>query len=257
MEDAARIINSHPGVSHNYQRNHDFNLWFTIAVPPDSRLGLKKTVELLFEMTGAEDYLILNSRRTFKIGVKLTVDDRMEGKEAVGEFKCAYSPLSEGEKRVIKVTQKDLPIVPRPFAYFADILGMEEDSVILKLREFLEKGVARRFAAVLYHRRAGFLANGMVVWNVPPEDIEKTGYQIASYRAVSHCYERATNGKWQYNIFSVIHGKSREDVENVVGVISKETGLKDFRVIYSLMEFKKARPEYFTDDYYLWEENFI
>jgi DNA-binding Lrp family transcriptional regulator len=255
IEDAASAINSHPGVSHNYQRDCDFNLWFTIAIPPDSSLGLKVTVDVLAEKAGVKDYILLESKRVFKIGVKLGHGGMPNDKEEIEEVELAYKPLTGEEKNIVRVTQNHIPLVTRPFAVYADILGMDEDILIGKLKEFKKQGVIRRFAAVLYHRRIGFLANGMVVWNVPVERIGEAGYKIASYRAVSHCYERATNGVWRYNLFSMIHGKKGEDVDNIVRHISEETGLKDYAILYSSKEFKKVRPKYFTEDYYLWEAN--
>lgn len=258
IEWAAGIINTHPGVSHNYERNHGFNLWFTLAIPPDSRLGPDKTVEILAQKTGTKEYAILRAKRVFKIGLRLDMD--CSGLEAKTDFSSKNLHdekiiLTEKEKEIIRVTQEDMPLVERPFSVFASELHMEEEEVIMKLRHFRKEGIMRRFAAVLYHRNAGFVANGMVVWNVPGDMIEEAGRRIASYKAVSHCYERTTDSLWQYNLFSMLHARTKEELEDTVRIISSDIKIKDFAILYSTREFKKKRVKYFKEDIYLWEEN--
>ncbi len=257
IEKTAELINSHPGVSHNYERTDDFNLWFTIAVPPDSKLGLKKTIEILAEKTDTQDFVILKTQKLFKIGVKLTFSDAKE-KEKIEKKKknkkTDYS-LTEEDKQIIKITQEDIPLEEEPFKKMSEKLGMTQEDIIKKLKIFKEAGIMRRFAAILYHRKAGFKANGMTVWKVPEELVEDVGYKLASFKAVSHCYQRTTNEKWQYNIFAMAHAQSKEELEDLVKEMSKETGIKDYKVLYSTREFKKRRIKYFSDDFYKWEED--
>ncbi len=252
--EVANVINQHPGVSHNYERNNLFNLWFTIAVPPDSKLGLERTVDILAKKTGTEKYVILRTKKFFKIGVKLNVKGSDKSKEEYKEKKEAKRPLTEEEKKIIKETQFDLPLTERPFREYAEKLGLTEEELLEKLRQFKEEGFMRRFAGILNHRKAGFKANGMVVWKVPEERVEEVGKLLASYRAVTHCYLRNTNEFWQYNLFSMVHGKSKEEVEDIVKDMERETGIKDYHILYSTKEFKKIRLKYFTEDYYLWEQ---
>ncbi|WP_457628726.1 siroheme decarboxylase subunit alpha [Persephonella sp.] len=255
VDSAAGIINTHPGVSHNYLRTDSFNLWFTIAVPPDSSLGLEKTVEFLAGKTGVEDYVILKTVKLYKIGVKLDFGKMDEKEENNNGKKNTKLDLTPEDKQIIKVTQEDMPLMSRPFQYFSDILGIDEDELINRLSVFHETGVMRRFAAILYHRKAGFKANGMTVWKVPEEKVDEVGYTLASYRAVTHCYKRTTNEKWQYNLFSMIHAKTREELEEFVGRLSEETGIKEYRILYSTKEYKKKRIKYFSDEFYKWEED--
>jgi len=252
--DVANVINQHPGVSHNYERNNPFNLWFTIAVPPDSRLGLEETVKILAEKTGVEKYVILRTKKFFKIGVKLNVKGSDKSKEEYREKKEAKRKLSEEEKRIIKETQFDLPLTERPFKEQAEKLGLSEEELVGKLKQFKEEGFMRRFAGILNHRKAGFKANGMVVWKVPEDRVEEVGRILASYKAVTHCYLRNTNEYWHYNLFSMVHGKSKEEVEDIVSDMRRETGIDDYYILYSTKEFKKVRLKYFTEDYYRWEE---
>lgn len=256
LEQVADVVNTHPGVSHNYERNQDYNLWFTLAVPPDSDFGVEDTVSALAETEGVYDSAVLRSKKTFKIGVKLDVGSSKGAvKEKVSARKeKTYTPLEEDERELIRVTQEDMPLVPRPFSKYADTLGIGEDRVVEKLREFANRGVMRRFAAVLYHRKAGYKANGMVVWKAPAERVEELGPLMASYRAVTHCYERTSTEGWPYNLYTMIHAKTTEELTDLVGRMSSETGLDDLRVVYSVREFKKVRLKYFTDSFRRWEE---
>ncbi|NPA58414.1 MAG: Lrp/AsnC family transcriptional regulator [Aquificae bacterium] len=254
IEDVAQEINKHPGVSHNYERNDSFNLWFTIAVPPDSRLGLEKTVELLAEITKAQDYALLKTVKLFKIGVKLDFGSLKE-KEAVNNngAKKNYK-ITEKDKEIIRITQKDMELVREPFEAYGRQLGMDGEEVIQALNTYRENGIMRRFAAILFHRKAGFKANGMTVWKVPEDRIEEVGKHLASYRAVTHCYQRTTTPNWQYNLFSMIHAQTKEELEQFVRQLSDEIGIKEYKILYSTREFKKKRVEYFSQKFYKWEE---
>lgn len=249
LENAARVINSHPGVSHNYQRNHQFNLWFTLAVPPKN--DLQKTIEILVEKTYAINYLILPTLKLFKIGVKLdtTGNEEVTSKEEVKTKHQQVFNLSAKEILAVKILQKDLPLTFNPFK---DLLlednKFSEEEILKFAHNFLQKGIIRRFAAVLNHRQIGFSANGMGVWVVPENSVEKIGSVMASYKAVSHCYLRpACPPHWLYNIFTMIHGKRKQDCEKVAEAISKETEIKNYFLLYSTKEFKKERIQYFTE----------
>lgn len=257
LEPTARIINSHPGVSHNYEKDHEFNLWFTVAVPPDTRLGLDGTVSALAAMTETAEYAILRSKRVFKICVKLDPSESVLKREEIKSSEHKFLPLSDEEKRTVKTTQLDMPLTTRPFRVYAKALGTDEDRLITRLREFERRGVMRRFAAIPNHRQLGFSANAMAVWRVPEGTVEEIGLKIASFKIVSHCYDRTTNGVWRYNLFSMIHARSVDEVSQIVAEIKKLTGLKDYSILYSMREFKKRRLNYFVDDFYTWEESHI
>ncbi|GAB4420649.1 MAG: AsnC family transcriptional regulator [Thermodesulfovibrionales bacterium] len=258
IDSVAELINSHPGVSHSYERNHSFNLWFTLAIPPDSRFGPEGTVEALASTSGVREYLILRAKRVFKIELRLDPEgsglEQGKCRAERKEFPSAF--LTEEQKEIIRVTQEDMPVVKMPFSLYAMRLGIDEGDLLKRLDEFREKGIMRRFAAVLYHRNAGFSANGMVVWRVPASRLEEVGLKIASYRAVSHCYERTTNSHWPYNLFSMIHAKERERVREIVEEIQRETAIDDYAILYSTREFKKRRVRYFEKDFYEWEARF-
>ena len=264
IDEAAEIINQHPGVSHNYKRNHQYNLWFTIAVPPNSRLGLEKTVEILGQMAGAVEIRLLPTLKLFKIGVQLdvtgkTTKSKSETTDAFSERKQrkTVEPLTDQEIKIIRALQRDIAIIPEPFAEIAKDANVTVSELLDYASAFKEKGQMRRFAAVLHHRKAGFKANGMGVWRVPEEMQVEIGEKMASYQAVSHCYLRPIYPDWPYNVFTMVHGRDEEEVEEILQMIEKETGITDRFVLYSTKEYKKIRVKYFTHEMIDWEEKVI
>jgi siroheme decarboxylase len=255
---AAQIINSHPGVTHNYLRNHDFNLWFTIAVEPGSKLGLDGTLDVLAAETGAQSIRQLPTLKLFKIRMDLEMEGGTDALAAPGE---AVEPLeldpiavSDEDVATIVATQGPMPVVPEPYAPAAERLGVSQDEVLARLGSLRERGGLRRVAAILYHRRAGFSANGMGVWKVPEAEILDTGKRMAAFRGISHCYQRPTYPDWPYSVFTMAHGRSKEECDAILDSIAAATGITERATLYSSTEFKKVRMLYFTDAFRRWEE---
>lgn len=255
---AAAIINEHPGVSHNYERNHDFNLWFTIAVDPATKLGLDRTLEILQRRAGLDSYRKLPTLKLFKINMNLEMasgPDALKRKiEAPKARELTVKELSSDDVAVVRELQGDLPLVERPFDGVAERLGWGTERLIGHCGDMVERGILRRVAAILYHRRAGYAANGMGVWNVPSERVAELGPVMASFRGVSHCYQRPTYPDWPYSIFTMAHGHDRQQCDDVLASISQETGIDDYQVLYSASEYKKVRLKYFSPQFEQWEQ---
>ena len=260
-DEVATVISAHPGVSHNYKRDHRFNIWYTIAVAPTSKLGLEKTVQLLHEQSGAISTRLMPTLHLFKIGVELDVegtakaDDKSAGGYSHKDRKAAGQPLTELEIRFVREMQKDLPIEPEPFVATASRLGISLEELQRIAASMIDAGRMRRFSAVLRHREVGFSANGMGVWAVPgtDDDIMRIGEKMAAYRAVTHCYRRPTYPDWPYNIFTMIHARSKDECDAVVDEIARKTRVDDHGVLYSTKEYKKDRVQYFTEAEAAWE----
>jgi DNA-binding Lrp family transcriptional regulator len=253
----AKIINSHPGVSHNYLRNHEFNMWFTIAVERDSKLGLDGTLDVLASLTGAESIRQLPTLKLFKIRMDLEMEAGTDALATPGA-QSAPAPLEaidydERDVAVIRATQGDLPVLGEPYVAAAATLGMSVTELLEHMTGMRERGLLRRVAAILYHRRAGFSANGMGVWQVPAEQIEVLGPRMASFRGISHCYQRPTYADWPYSVFTMAHGRSKEECDAVLDAIALDTRIDDRATLYSSTEFKKIRLLYFTDAFREWE----
>jgi siroheme decarboxylase len=258
LAEGAKAINSHPGVSHNYERNNDFNLWYTVAVPPDSRLGLEATVDVLHRISGSEKTRILPTLKLFKIGVTLDMKEGATAKKEAPQYgetdrASADRNISEEDKAAIRALQEDIPLTPRPFDLWGKGVGLSYEELIERAHDLRRRKIMRRFSAVLYHRKAGFRANAMGVWNVPEERIEEVGNAFAHYQAVSHCYQRPTYEDWPYSVFSMVHGRSVEECEAVLDAMAAEVGVDDRLSLYSTREYKKTRVRYFTPEMEAWE----
>jgi len=255
---AAKIVNSHPGVSHNYLRNHDFNMWFTIAVEEDSKLGLQGTLDVLQELTGADSIRQLPTLKLFKIRMDLemagSTEDLTSAGVAVEPAELEKQPFDEFDRAVIRATQGDLPVVPEPYAAAAAQLGVTVEALVGHLHGMVERGLLRRVAAILFHRRAGFSANGMGVWRVPQDRVLDVGPKMAAFRGISHCYQRPTYEDWPYQLFTMAHGRSKDECDAVLDAIQAAIPeIEDRATLYSSTEFKKVRLLYFTEDFRNWE----
>ncbi|HEX2096117.1 MAG TPA: Lrp/AsnC family transcriptional regulator [Solirubrobacterales bacterium] len=257
---AAAAVNAHPGVSHNYLRTHDFNLWFTIAVPPDSGLGMEGTLEALMRETGAESMRQLPTLTLFKINMNLEMEKGTDALAAAVEAapprELEPQPYDDRDVAVIKALQGPMSAVARPYDEAAAELAVSTEEFLDHLRGMVDRRILRRVAAILYHRRAGFSANGMGVWKVPEDEILATGRRMAAFRGISHCYQRPTYPDWPYSVFTMAHGRSKEECDAILDSIAEECGMgpEDRATLYSSTEYKKVRLHYFTDDYWRWEE---
>jgi len=261
IDEAAAVISEHPGVSHNYKRNHDYNLWYTVAVPPGD--SLQEHIDVLHRESGSRVTRTLPTLRLYKIGVKLDMtgqtaaDAKVEVLEHERPERKAEMPapdLSPLELATIRVVQHDLANVERPFAVYAEQIGggATEDDVLAVLRSLKERKLMRRFAAVMNHRNAGFKANAMGVWAVPDDRLDEIGPQMAGFAAVSHCYRRPTYDDWPYSVFTMVHGRTARDCEATIDAIRTETGVDEYCLLWSVKEYKKVRLEYFTPEWDTW-----
>jgi siroheme decarboxylase len=271
VDEAAALINAHPGVSHNYFRKYTlpdtfgvdaccpYNVWFTLAVSPESRLGLESSVAVLARDTGAEAARLFPALRVFKIGVRLDMDtDAAGARKEEGHFFTGNGHSERGldpdERRIVRVLQDDLPLTGAPFCEAARQCGLSIEAMLACARELLDRHIMRRFAAILHHRKAGYTGNVMAAWSVPEDKIEAVGQQMAQFRAVSHCYQRPTFPEWPFSLFTMVHQKSREECEATVAAISQETGISRYAMLWTEREFKKVRLRYFTGEDAAWEE---
>jgi siroheme decarboxylase len=254
---AAQVINAHPGVSHNYLRNHDFNLWFTIATEPDSKLGLDGTLEVLAREAGAESVRQLPTLKLFKIRMDLEMQGDTEAlakaAQASEPVELERQPYDELDVAIIRALQGDMAVVSEPYAAAAAEVGLSQARLLEHLTGMQERGLLRRVAAILYHRRAGFSANGMGVWQVPDEQILEIGKRMAAVRGISHCYQRPTYPDWPYSVFTMAHGRSKQECDAILESIATQTGISERATLYSSTEFKKIRLLYFTDEFKAWE----
>lgn len=155
--------------------------------------------------------------------------------------------LDNLDRRIINILSGDLPTTKDPYGVLAKRLDMPKANLIKRIETYKKGGVLRRFGATLYHREAGFPANAMVVWNVEERSVEEVGRQMAEFPQVSHCYERPRFDGWNYNLFTMVHASSPEECFKIAQEISKKTGERDYKLLFSKQEFKKTSVTYFSD----------
>ncbi|HEY2005593.1 MAG TPA: Lrp/AsnC family transcriptional regulator, partial [Solirubrobacteraceae bacterium] len=220
-------------------------------------LGLEGTLAALAKLAGAESVRQLPTLKLFKIRMDLEMeggtDALAQAAEAAEPAEIEAQPYDEFDRAVIRATQGDMPVVSEPYAPAAAKLGLPQERLLEHLRGMQERRLLRRVAAILFHRRAGFSANGMGVWNVPDERILDLGKRMASFRGISHCYQRPTYPDWPYSVFTMAHGRSKDECDAILDSIAADTGIGDRATLYSSTEFKKIRLLYFTGDYRAWE----
>ena len=263
LDRGAHILNAHPGISHNYARNGDFNLWFTLALPPGKDINAE--VEKLTNLAGAKTARILPTIRFFKIGVNFDMVNNVSNAsnyfvpdsqyvngsgngQASTNVPTVDEDLSEFDIAFVREFQEDLQLVSRPFDGMAQRLGFTVSDLFAKAHEMMDRRLMRRYAAVLHHRRAGFSANAMVVWNVPKGRSVEVGMKMAKQPAVTHCYERPRYDDWRFSHFTMIHAVTQSECEEIASEIADGTGLDDYQLLYSHREYKKTRVRYFVDD---------
>jgi DNA-binding Lrp family transcriptional regulator len=247
VEQAANVINAHPGVTQNYRRNHTLNLWFTIAVGSSSKLGLERTIEILGEQAECDAIRPLPTLKLYKTSSP-------EGAESHGEaVEGSLTPLSTQEIECVRLLQRDLPLHPRPFETLSRNSGIGADEILACARTLLSRGQMRRFGAFVQPRKSGFGATAMGVWVVPQDRADELGRKMSENKAVSHCYLRPTYDDWPFNLYTTVHGRSIEECESIINDLAIDTGIDEKRALYPTREFKKARIHYFAPEVEEWE----
>ena len=244
LEKAAQLLENYP-VSHAYERNHHFNLWFTLAHPATADIDYE--LEKMVAPLKAEACFSLPAIKLFKLRVYFSSGGEEQAEitdNPTGVSSQAETELSAADRKVLNEIQQDIALLAHPFSDMATRLKMKEEDFLEQCQSLLSRGVIRRVSVSVNHRQVGFVANGMACWAVPKEKIEIAGQRLASLQEVSHCYERRTNPLWRHNLFAMIHGQAREDCQRVADKMSAELGLADGMLLFSTREFKKTRLKY-------------
>ena len=251
----AKLLEGMPGVTHNYIRNHEYNVWFTLIAR--SKAVAESTLQMIREALEVAEIHSLPASQIFKINVNFDFDSSDEDKDSFKEPKDLQiqktsdsSPyeLTSNDIALIRVLQGNLPDSRTPYSVLAEELHCQVEGVISTVLRLLEANVVRRFGAVLRHQKAGFVANAMGVWQVDAEQAGEVGAIMAGFKEVSHCYQRPTLPDWPYSLFTMIHGRTPEDCGDVMKKISLATGVNTYAMLFSTKELKKISMQYFLED---------
>lgn len=249
LDEVAAIVNGHPTVTHNYVRGHDYNLWFTIAVPFER--GLERTLAELARACAVERFHPLRRTHTFKVGVNFDLETRRSATEAVHLEAARVVAAGERERELFRALQRPLALEERPFQALAASAGATEDELLEFGRRHLGNAM-RRYVGTFRHRRLGVHGNGMVVWRVPEAELPRVGPALASAREVSHCYARNAIPGFPYTLYSMVHGPTEEACREVAARAAERIGDWERLILFSSRELKKCRLRYFLPELDSW-----
>lgn len=254
------VVNSHEGVTHNYLRSHQLNMWFTLIAR--SRKEIADTLKEIKESTELKCLLEMPSRQLFKIDVRFKLNANLDNYQAIPEWKYSNNilssstiaedklkkrkqPVSAEDWRILTSLLQGIPLSLTPFQEIADSLSLTEKKLMVKTESYCSNGIIRRFGVTLNHNRIGFTANVMSVWQVSEENVLRTGNYLASLPQISHCYERVTHPDWHYNLYAMIHAHSNSEYQQLAEMIAEEIKSTDFLLLRTLKELKKSTLEAF------------
>lgn len=155
--------------------------------------------------------------------------------------------LSELDKQIVKALQEEFPLCAEPYKILAARVGISEEEFLQRVQELINEKKIRKVGAVLRHREVGFNANALCAWHVPPENLDAVAQVMVSCAAVSHCYDRTPAPNWNYNLYTMIHAKTRDECEKIIGELSNLAGVTNFKVMYTKREWKKTGMKYFCE----------
>jgi len=253
VESVTALINSFSEVTHNYLRDHTFNIWFTVIAR--SIADIDTILSRIRAHAGVVQVLSLAQRRKFKINVHFPIGPAPNPVNSPPPSPPSDtsssipnpSSFQDWEIRLLRVLSDPLPLTEHPFATVAQHAEVLEELVLERVRTWLADGVIRRFGARVAHQAAGYAANGMSVWKTSPDEAETAGRYMAAQPEVSHCYLRDIQPNWDYNLYAMIHGTTQDQVEAVTQRIADHTGLRDYDLLFSVKELKKTAPRYFHE----------
>lgn len=244
LEAVATAVNRFPEVNHNYEREHCYNLWFVVTAGSEGRL--QATLGAI-EQAAGHPLLALPLLEEFHIDLGFSLLGSKVKTPAVARPVQPLAPMAEEERRLVSVLQEGLPLFIRPFALIAERIGASESEVLGRIGRWLEDGAIKRFGIVVRHRELGFTANAMLVHDIADERVSELGRALAEEPAVTLCYRRPRLlPDWPYNLFCMIHGRERDEVEAIIADLRQRHGLNDCAhdVLFSLTRYKQNGARY-------------
>jgi len=238
LEAVAAAVNRFPEVNHNYEREHRYNLWFVVTAATEGRLQASLGA---IELAAGYPLMALPLEEEFHIDLGFCLRGEKQKSVATAQMVKPTALIDEAERRLVSVLQEGLPLFIRPFALIAERIGVSEPEVLGRIRRWLEEGAIKRFGVVVRHHELGYRANAMLVHNIPDEQVSEIGRALAEEPAVTLCYRRPRRlPDWPYNLFCMIHGRERSEVETIIADLRQRHGLEAaaHEVLFSLTRFK-------------------
>jgi len=241
----AAQVDALPGVNHNYEREHRFNLWFVITGPDEATIASR--LDVLEHRTSLAT-LRLPMQRVYRIDLGFDLRGVRAAPAGVEPARRA-PPVAEADRALAALVEAGLPLVGRPYAAWAAELGVSEGDVLATVARWLDRGTLRRFGVVVRHHELGFDRNAMTVFDVPDDEVDARGAALAAQPGVTLCYRRARAEGWPYNLYCMVHGRERDGVRATIATAAQAAGLDRHprEVLFSLRRFKQQGGRYFGD----------
>jgi DNA-binding Lrp family transcriptional regulator len=244
LEAVAAAVNRFPEVNHNYEREHRYNLWFVVTAASEGRLQASLSA---IEQAAGYPLMALPLLEEFHIDLGFCLSGDKKKCVATAQPVQPAPLMDEAERRLVSVLQEGLPLFIRPFALISERIGASEPDVLGRIRRWLEEGAIKRFGVVVRHHELGFRANAMLVHDIPDERVSEIGRALAEEPAVTLCYRRPRRlPDWPYNLFCMIHGRERGEVEATIADLRQRHGLQScaHETLFSLTRFKQNGARY-------------
>ena len=245
MDEIAASVSARPEVNHNYEREHRYNLWFVVTARDETHLA--DALAAIERDTGCQ-VISLPLEHEFYIDLGFDL-------AGVCKAPCSTRRIESGdlreltlpEQRLMGTLQHGLALTPHPFARLGEQAGMDEPEIIATLKRWRAEGLIKRFGVVVRHHELGYTANAMVVWDLPDDEVERIGMALAAEPEVTLCYRRRRHApEWPYNLFCMIHGRARGEVEAAAARLRERLGLTQVphAMLFSRRRFKQRGAHY-------------
>ena len=252
LEKVAAQVSSFEEVNHNYEREHDLNLWFVLTAPDQT--ALDACIRRMESKTGY-DVIVLPMLKEYHIdlGFRMQLDgcarlhEYSENLADTGADQEVCATAENQNSDLIAAIQLGLPLVERPFFEVGRALGLSEEAVIRRIGAMQAEGIIKRMGVVVRHHELGYRSNAMMVLDVPDDQVEAVGWRLSAVDCVTLCYQRPRHlPEWPYNLFCMIHGKDRDDVLACIDDVINELQLADLQraVLFSKRRFKQRGAVY-------------
>ncbi|MEP3274848.1 MAG: Lrp/AsnC family transcriptional regulator [Stappiaceae bacterium] len=238
IEEIAAIIGAEEGVNHSYLREDEWNMWF-VATGPD-RAHVDATLGRIEHRSGLR---VLDLRLVRPFNVDLGFAMKQSGSTISRSTPVDLSVCEQGDRTILQILTKGLPLTSQPFLTIAESLGRTEDDVMIRIRALIEAGIVSRCGVIVRHRALGWRSNAMVVWDLTPSEIDEVGPLLAAQKGVTLCYERQpVEGIWPYRLYTMIHARSRAEALGILERIAQLPQLQSVphKALFSVRCFKQT-----------------
>ncbi|HRY87376.1 MAG TPA: Lrp/AsnC family transcriptional regulator [Rubrivivax sp.] len=242
LDEVAAIVSAQPGVNHNYEREHAYNLWFVITGAEPA--AVHAAVDALDAACGLRA-LRLPMLRPYRIDLGFDLRGTIAARGPVG--RAAAEPVQAADRPLAACVELGLPLVEHPYAVWAQGSSRSEADVLGTLQRWLAQGTLRRFGVVVRHHETGFAHNAMTVFDVPDERVDACGERLAVQPGVTLAYRRGRDNGWRYNLYCMVHGRDRAAVAAAVDAAIDGAGLGAWprARLFSRRRFKQCGARYF------------